>query len=54
MTLMSELHTQGSTIVMVTHDDDIAAYADRIIRLLDGQIDTDEQNGDYFVHRRSE
>lgn len=47
MTLMSELHTQGSTIVMVTHDDDIAAYAERIIRLRDGQIETDEQNGGY-------
>jgi putative ABC transport system ATP-binding protein len=47
MTLMSELHTQGSTIVMVTHDDDIAAFAERIIRLRDGQIETDEQNGEY-------
>jgi len=47
MTLMSELHTQGSTIVMVTHDDDIAAYAERIIRLRDGRIETDEQNGEY-------
>jgi putative ABC transport system ATP-binding protein len=47
MTLMSELHTQGSTIIMVTHDDDIAAYAERIIRLRDGQIETDEQNGGY-------
>jgi putative ABC transport system ATP-binding protein len=47
MSLMSELHTQGSTIVMVTHDDDIATYAERIIRLRDGQIETDEQNGGY-------
>jgi putative ABC transport system ATP-binding protein len=47
MTLMSELHAQGSTIVMVTHDDDIAAFAGRIIRLRDGQIETDEQNGGY-------
>ena len=47
MTVMSELHTQGSTIVMVTHDDDIAAYAERIIRLRDGQIETDKQNGGY-------
>ena len=47
MTLMSELHAQGSTIVMVTHDDDIATFAGRIIRLRDGQIETDEQNGGY-------
>lgn len=45
MALMSELHGQGSTIVMVTHDDDIAAYAERIIRLRDGKIETDVQNG---------
>jgi putative ABC transport system ATP-binding protein len=45
MMLMSDLHTQGSTIVMVTHDDDIAAYAERIIRLRDGKIETDIKNG---------
>jgi ABC-type lipoprotein export system ATPase subunit len=32
---------------MVTHDDDIAAYAERIIRLRDGQIEIDERNGAY-------
>jgi len=44
MALMSEVHRQGSTIVMVTHDDDITAYAERIIRLRDGKIETDIQN----------
>jgi putative ABC transport system ATP-binding protein len=53
MTLMSQLHSQGSTIVMVTHDDDIAAYAERIIRLRDGQIETDEQNGTDSPRRNS-
>ena len=52
MTLLSELHTQGSTIVMVTHDDDIADFAERIIRLRDGQIETDEQNGGYSPQRK--
>jgi putative ABC transport system ATP-binding protein len=48
MILMSELHSQGSTIVMVTHDDGIAAFAERIIRLRDGKIETDELNsGNY-------
>jgi putative ABC transport system ATP-binding protein len=47
MSLLSELHQAGSTIVMVTHDDDIAAYAERIIRLRDGQIEIDERNGAY-------
>jgi putative ABC transport system ATP-binding protein len=47
LTLLSDLHSQGSTIVMVTHADDIAAYAERIIRFRDGQIETDEQNGHF-------
>ena len=54
MRLLSELHNQGSTIVMVTHDDDIAAYAERIIRLRDGQIETDERNGGYSPRTTSE
>jgi putative ABC transport system ATP-binding protein len=45
MELMTELHQQGSTIVMVTHEDEIAAYAQRVIRFLDGRIDTDKLNG---------
>ncbi len=45
MALLSELHRQGSTIVMVTHEDAIAAYAQRVIRFLDGRIDTDKING---------
>jgi len=36
----------GLTIVLVTHDADMAAYAKRIIRFLDGIIDTEEENGD--------
>lgn len=45
MKLLSELHAQGSTIVMVTHDEIIAASAQRIIRLLDGKIEADVLNG---------
>jgi putative ABC transport system ATP-binding protein len=45
MALLTELHTQGSTIVMVTHDEKIAAYAGRIIHFVDGKIETDRQNG---------
>lgn len=41
MELFQDLHSQGNTIVMVTHEDDIAAYAHRIVRLRDGVIETD-------------
>ena len=36
---------QGITIVMVTHEPDMAAYAKRIIRFLDGVIEQEERNG---------
>ena len=44
MELLSSLHAEGSTIVMVTHSQHDAAYADRIINLFDGQI-VDELEG---------
>jgi len=45
MGLLKTLHERGRTIVMVTHEDDIAAFAGRIIHLHDGHIDTDHLNG---------
>jgi putative ABC transport system ATP-binding protein len=45
MELMVDLHKQGVTIVMVTHDPEIAAYTDRTIHLLDGKVDREVKNG---------
>ncbi len=44
MGLMGELHARGQTIVMVTHENDIAAFAGRIITLKDGKIVHDAQS----------
>jgi putative ABC transport system ATP-binding protein len=44
MGLFQELHDKGNTIIMVTHEDDIAHYAHRIIRLRDGLIEWDRRN----------
>ncbi len=46
MELFQRLHDDGNTIVMVTHEDDIAQYAHRIVRMRDGLIETDEVNTD--------
>ena len=44
MRLFGEVHAAGNTVVLVTHEDDIARYAHRIIRLRDGRIESDIQN----------
>ena len=44
MDLFAELHDKGNTIIMVTHEEDIAEYAHRIIRMRDGLIETDDVN----------
>ncbi|GAB3224879.1 ABC transporter ATP-binding protein [Algoriphagus aestuariicola] len=44
MELFHELHAKGNTIIMVTHEDDIAHYAHRVIRLRDGLVETDKIN----------
>jgi putative ABC transport system ATP-binding protein len=43
--LIDELHAEGKTIVMVTHDDDIAHRAQRVVRFLDGEIVSNHWNG---------
>ena len=45
MNLLADLNRQGRTIVMVTHDPDIAHYTKRIIHIRDGKIESDRLNG---------
>ena len=44
MDLFDQLHSKGNTIVMVTHEEDIARYAHRIVRLRDGLVESDTIN----------
>ena len=44
MDLFDQLHAKGNTIVMVTHEEDIARYAHRIVRLRDGLVESDTVN----------
>jgi len=41
MKLFGDIHAQGNTVILVTHEEDIAAYAHRVIRLRDGLIESD-------------
>lgn len=44
MALFQEVHAQGHTIVMITHEPDIAAHASRIVTIRDGKITSDHKN----------
>lgn len=44
MALFEQLHDQGNTIVIVTHEEDIATYTHRIVRLRDGMVEGDYKN----------
>jgi putative ABC transport system ATP-binding protein len=43
MEIFQKIHDSGNTVVLVTHEEDIAHYAQRVIRLRDGVIETDKQ-----------
>lgn len=44
MGLLEEIHSKGNTIILVTHEEDIALHAHRIVRMRDGLIETDQPN----------
>lgn len=47
MDLFSEIHRDGNTIILVTHEEDIARYAKRIVRLRDGAVESDGINSTF-------
>ncbi|HMU73740.1 MAG TPA: ABC transporter ATP-binding protein, partial [Ferruginibacter sp.] len=44
MDILGKIHSEGNTVILVTHEEDISQYAHRVIRLRDGLIETDKQN----------
>jgi putative ABC transport system ATP-binding protein len=44
MDILGKIHADGNTVVLVTHEEDIAGFAHRVVRLRDGLIETDKRN----------
>ncbi len=49
MSLFTQIHKMGNTIILVTHEEDIAQHAHRIIRLKDGEIEIDQVNENFIT-----
>lgn len=43
--VLKELHEDGRTVILITHDNDIAAQAKRVVRIMDGKVERDYENG---------
>jgi putative ABC transport system ATP-binding protein len=48
MGLLEEIHAEGNTIILVTHEPDISLHAHRIVRMKDGEIESDELNDNFL------
>jgi putative ABC transport system ATP-binding protein len=44
MQIFDQIHSMGNTVILITHEEDIARFARRMVRLLDGQIESDRKN----------
>jgi putative ABC transport system ATP-binding protein len=54
MGLFEEIHKNGNTIILVTHEEDIALYAHRIVRLKDGIVESDKQNDNITTYKKQQ
>lgn len=52
MDIFGEIHRNGNTVILVTHEEDIAHYAHRVVRLRDGLIETDRKNEKIREHEQ--
>ncbi len=52
MGLFEEIHKNGNTIILVTHEEDIALHAHRIVRLKDGLVESDTQNKTITTYKK--
>jgi len=51
MGLFEEIHKRGNTIILVTHEEDIALHAHRIVRLKDGLVESDQPNKNITTYK---
>lgn len=49
MGLLEDIHSKGNTIILVTHEEDIAMHAHRIVRMRDGLVEKDYQTKIYIL-----
>lgn len=52
--ILKELHKSGRTVILITHDNDIAAQARRVIRIRDGKIEADHMNEEQYMVQTTE
>ncbi|MFN0188943.1 MAG: ABC transporter ATP-binding protein [Bacteroidia bacterium] len=50
MALLAEIHNNGNTVILVTHEEDIARHAHRIVRLKDGMVESDQKNPNPIIN----
>ena len=50
MVMLRKMNQAGKTIIMVTHENDIARWARRVVRMRDGHIESDERNEEDYIH----